>query len=439
MKCKVKKSAGAIKDFNCLFFRHKIWRVKFLKIIIILFPLFCFGQQREYKPMLNASIGCNISRHYVSTTPLDRGADLNLGLNGLIPVRDALCLKTSISLSWMRSTWACPFFKLRNEYLEFSFCAAARLGDELIFSAGINHAELLNSKLLRLDPSARWKAYDINLYSSQQSIDLGLELKLQKNFSLLFDYFIPLKQFDTKNFRVGINLRLSGRTKGNPNPRKAIRQKAIAQINDLKNGTLLVRLHTSSNKIAAMKEAGKEKQAAKTLRKQQAENREIVTAFRSYFTFCPVMFFFSDNSEKVLQKNFSGIFLNDSMQIDSTLKPDETKNFFVAEFTYIEQDTGMYFSHYNHVKDSTGNYSEVKNYYGGPNVGFYALVIRDENFNQLDRPFPYYVQLFGKSLLKEPETFLIFPPWYFFIANYSYSTAVKIINDKMRKFHDKNH
>jgi len=410
--------------------------MKFLRIIVFL-PLFCLGQE-TLKPSLGISAGCNISRHYLLTFPLDRGAGLNLGLNGLFPVRDVFCIKSSMSLSWMSSTWGFPFFKLRNQYVEFSLCAAAHFRDEIIFSAGINHSELLSSKILRLDYESNWQAYDINLYRSQQSIDIGMELKLQKNFSLLFDYFIPLKQFDTKNFRVGINVRLTGRSKKESIPCITTREKALIQINDLKNGVLLVRLHTSEQSVEAMKRAGREHPANKTMLNHEKENRKIISSFRKNFSFCPVMFFFSNNSEKIMQKNISGIFLNDSLQPDSSIRFDETKKYFIAEFTALEPDTEKYFSHYSHAEDASGNLMEVKNYYGAADFSYYALVIRDENFAQLLRPFPYYTNARPEAALMNLNAIPFYPVLFLSSLNWTYDAVVSRLEERLNNFYNEN-
>jgi hypothetical protein len=409
-----------------------------LYITFILLPLFCCAQQ-EIKPRLGVSTGFNISKIYIEGIGLDRSAALNFGINGLLPVNNTFCIKSSVSLSWHGSAWVSPYFKIRNKYVEASLSPAVRFDDEVIFSAGINYASLLNSKLILTDGQKflGLSAYDIDIFNSEESIDAALELKLKKNVSLTFDYFIPLIEDGTKNFRLAVNVLLLGRKASKARQKPVLRQKAIAQINDLKNGMLLVRLHTAENKIAAMKAAGYPDKAERIQQKQEEENHKIISAFKNNFRFCPVLFFSSENSERINQKSFSGIFLNDALKPDTSLKFDETKKYFVAEFTTMERDTGKYFSHISHDKDSAGNYHEVMNYYGGSDEGFEALVIRDENFNRLERPFPYYVQLFGKSLVKEPELFLIFPPWYFVLANYSYLRAVQIMNDKLQRFYEK--
>ena len=338
----------------------------------------------------------------------------------------------------MYSTWSLPYFKLRNKYAEFSISAAARFPDEIIFSAGINHAQLLRSDFLRMDTKADWKAYPAHVSESQQSIDIGMELKLQKNIALMFDYFIPLQRYDTKNFRIGMNVQVTGReNRKHVSPRRAACERAITNINELKDGTLLVRLHTSENKIAAMKEAGFPEKAERTQRKQRKENQKIISAFKSQFTFCPVLFFFSDNSENVRDKKFSGVFLNDSLMPDPGVQINEAKKYFIAEFTWMEPDSGKYFSHLSHQKDSIGYMREVKNYYTPGIAGFYALIIRDENLDPLYRPFPFYAEARMEAALKNQEAIPSYPLVFISSWNQSYESVVRRLDNKLHRFYEK--
>jgi hypothetical protein len=410
---------------------------RYMRFIAALFflPLFCYSQGEKIQ--LNANAGCNISRHYLETIPLNRSAGLNLGLNGLLRTGKIFGFRGSLSWSRMSSWWSWPFLKIRNDYLELSASTSIHLDDDIILYAGLNHAELLSSKFLRLDQESTWQAYSFTYFDSHQSVDLGVEIKLQKNFSLTFDYFIPLKQYDTKNFRTGINMWLTGREKRKPSPRIAQRQQAIAQINELKNGTLLVRLHSSQSKTEWLKEAGKERRAIRTQSRQEKENRKIVSAFRKNFHFCPVMFFYSSNSEKILQKDFSGIFLNDSLLPDSTLAPDITKKFFIAEFTDLEPDTQKYFSGYRLGTDTAGNRQTVINYYGATNFGFYALVIRDENFAQLRKPFPYYSEAIQQSAYKNISPYFVLPPLYFVLIHHTHERTIQRMNFLLNDFYER--
>lgn len=166
------------------------------------------------------------------------------------------------------------------------------------------------------------------------------------------------------------------------------------QINQLKNGALLIRLKTKMNSIAALKKIGKNKLAAKVEKNQADYNLSIISAFRANFNFCPTYFFFSGFSTNIRERQFNKVvFLNDSLLPDTTLKFKKT-SFLTAEFGTIQQDTAKYFSHYSYEPNAKLSVKRVKNYYGGPNMGFAALIINSDKFVQLRRPFPYYVRTF---------------------------------------------
>jgi hypothetical protein len=149
------------------------------------------------------------------------------------------------------------------------------------------------------------------------------------------------------------------------------------QINQLNKGVLLVRLKAKKKTILKLRKSGKDNLANK-IEQQQAElNKKIVSAFRDNFEFCSTYFFFSEHSKSIKDKQFSNvIFLNDNLVPDSIIKFDYNANFFIAEFVTLEQN--------DHA-----------------NMGFEALVIRNDQFVQLKRPFPYYARTFGSLPIKQ--------------------------------------
>lgn len=161
---------------------------------------------------------------------------------------------------------------------------------------------------------------------------------------------------------------------------------ALTQLKSLEEGVLLVRLFNKSKAIQSMRNKGLEEAADKFEREAADKNQEIARAFQSQFTLCPVYFFYSDESEKVLNKNSRELTL-----IDYDLRPidsfiDLTENeFFIAEFSNIE------------TKDNETGQIEY---------GFSALIIRDSKFQILERPFPYYQRSYDGVMLvyKTPET-----------------------------------
>lgn len=180
--------------------------------------------------------------------------------------------------------------------------------------------------------------------------------------------------------------------------RRQLKISTKVHINQLKEGALLVRLQTKKNGINALRKIGKNIQADELEKKQADYNLNIINAFKTNFNFCPTYFFLSDYSTNISGRQFNKvIFLNDSLLADTTIK-FENKNFLTAEFGTIEQDTAKYFSYHSIESDPNINWSvkKVSNYYGGPDMGFEALIIRNDKFIQLRHPFPYFVRTHNK-------------------------------------------
>ncbi|MBE9466688.1 MAG: hypothetical protein IMY72_00005 [Bacteroidetes bacterium] len=196
---------------------------------------------------------------------------------------------------------------------------------------------------------------------------------------------------------------------------------SIKQINNLHNGVLLVRLKTKKMSISALKEIGKNELAHKVEIKQSNLNKEIISAFRDNFDFCPVFFFYSDYSQNIRDKQFDKVvFLNDNLLSDN-ISTFDNRNFFTAEFGIIEQDTSKYYESYYYEKENS-NYERHSKYYGGTNMGFGALIIKSNQFIQLRRPFPYYVRTFDSFPIKRKK-----------------SKVVRKMNQRLHKFYNLNH
>lgn len=166
---------------------------------------------------------------------------------------------------------------------------------------------------------------------------------------------------------------------------------AKKQIKELHDGILLVKLSTYQAKINAMETAGRYEEAKKFQSGIIKMNDDLVKAFADNFKFCPVYFFFSENADEIKNKKFEGVVL------DASLKALEAKlitgkNFFIAEIGKTESDTTLLNDHLNyHYKDSAGMQTG-KTYYQGSNISYLALLIRSDQFIQLQKPFPAYIK-----------------------------------------------
>ncbi len=165
------------------------------------------------------------------------------------------------------------------------------------------------------------------------------------------------------------------------------------EIRALKNSMLLVRLRTSNNKIEALIKSGHPDKAEKTEEKQKQENLKIAKAFAENFTFCPVYFFYSSATSEIKSFHFSGNLMNSELKTLKGIKKP-VADFFVAEFTQIERYDGKYYDYTSLEKNEEGYSEKRKNYYGSPDMGFNALVIRDAKFRQLGEPFPFYIRTY---------------------------------------------
>jgi hypothetical protein len=202
--------------------------------------------------------------------------------------------------------------------------------------------------------------------------------------------------------------------------KKQVNAAAKVQINQLKNGALLVRLKTKKPTIAALRKIGREKQAIAMEEKQAKFNVDIIKAFKLNFNFCPTYFFYSDYSIKVREKEFDKVvFLNDSLKPDSSIKFLNT-SFLVAEFGVLQQDTARHISHYTYESAKNFSLKQETHYYGGPSLGLDGLIISSDQLIQLRHPFPY----FNRTLDPMPKSSVL-------------NRAVRKMNKKLHKFYTK--
>jgi len=156
-------------------------------------------------------------------------------------------------------------------------------------------------------------------------------------------------------------------------------------------GAILVRLKTHQNKIDALKRAGNVEAAKKVQDEQDSQNKSIIEAFRDTFNFCPVYFFYSSDSKYISRLQTDSVtFLNPELKPDTSIRFAEGF-FLVAEFTQVgevKRDRKEDLYYYS----STKGFESQNQMQGNTDMGFTALVIKDQHFNQLQRPFPYYVK-----------------------------------------------
>ncbi len=174
--------------------------------------------------------------------------------------------------------------------------------------------------------------------------------------------------------------------------RKQLRRTTNEQINLLySGGALLVRLQTKRASIEALRERGNFNLADRIEEEQRELNQKIVDGFKTDFDFCKTYFFYSHYSIYVKNGQLDSVaFLDKNLEVDTSISVGNN-GFLTAEFGKIKQAPGKYYDDYETIQGE-GDVTRRKKYYGEPNMGFRALIIKDDQFVQLRKPFPYYVR-----------------------------------------------
>jgi hypothetical protein len=155
---------------------------------------------------------------------------------------------------------------------------------------------------------------------------------------------------------------------------------AKAQINALKNGgALLVRLKTNSKTIVQLRAAGKIDLATELEQETILTNKIIVASYLREFKFCPVYFFFSNNSDSVKHKNLTGILVDSNLVENSAIVCN-------ASFYLIAEAGGVYNSSLGIASESEAATSVER----GNVIREAPIVIKNRYFIQLHKPFPYF-------------------------------------------------
>lgn len=204
-----------------------------------------------------------------------------------------------------------------------------------------------------------------------------------------------------------------------PTRRRIAKANAMAQIQQLHDGVLLVRLQTRKLAISQLTEMGEIERAEQINSEQRLINHHIITAFRQNFTFCPVYFFYTDYTIAVKEGRINNVvFVNDSLLPDPSIKVGES-SFLTVEFGNIVQDTAKFVDRTYYKPGEHGPEPHVA-MSGGTNMGFGALLVKSDQFVQLRRPFPFYV--------KQRQRLLpLYPPF----------RSVKVLNRKIARYHRK--
>lgn len=193
---------------------------------------------------------------------------------------------------------------------------------------------------------------------------------------------------------------------------KAFAEKSIQEIS---GGVLLVRLNFRQRQIDYLNNREDSIAAKQVRKKAMSVNKKIVDAFSEKFDFCTVYFFKMADSKHLKNQDFDSLTFYDHSFQEVENTGIEADNYLIGEFGRIKQDTSKY---YNDDRiDLSVEKSKTKVYSGGSKNGREAFVIMDRNFQQIQKPFPYFAGM--QAILSEATRF---------------KKALEVINNKLHGY-----
>ncbi len=347
---------------------------------------------------MGVDVGLNFTKF--SSVSLDFSTKMQpaIGVFGNYKLINKLFVNLSADYSIRSSFSPKPYLKIVNQYVDLDLKLQYEFYKGVYFNAGAMYSYMLASKATHNNDGS--DKFSINAYGSDISVVLGMGFRVSRAINFEFNYFIPTSSNIKTNFQIGVVVELNN--KKIPKPityTQIVNEESRKQIQELKNGILLVRLHKNQKSIDAMRRVGKDKKADKSELKQLKKNTNIVFGFVNNFDFCEYHFFYSENSANVKAKNYNEIFLSKDLKVDSAIVIDKNKPIFIAEFNFLDEDTTQYFSEITYRQNDEGKMIAVENYYSSSSMSFQDLVIKDSTYTQLQRPFPYCTR--GPSFMRK--------------------------------------
>ena len=382
-------------------------------LLSLLFSYSLCSQEIEVKPgdfLYGFSGGANFSRINVNRADEVKSAfGPFIGLSSSYIINRRLRGNVAGYFS-LKSSIADTYFKVSQSGIDLQMYGQYKI-DDLYLNFGLSSQTIVSFSSEYNGRSNFRLREEIKDYSTpRHTFDplLGVEFKLMDNWKFFTNCTFSFNN-NQRLYQFGLTYRINKRTKPGESEKGRRRRIANNQIRELRDGALLVRLKTAEPSVRAMEKRGFHAMAEATLEDQRVENLSIMKAFRAAYSFSELRFFYSSDSRKVLNGDFEGIFLNDSLERDSAIVLN-SKKVFTCELTNIQEDTARYFSHYELVQTGNFAFKQVERYYGGGENTFYAFVVKDNKFNQLSRPFPYYSRALFKSLSEHPGHGLFYLP-----------------------------
>jgi hypothetical protein len=139
--------------------------------------------------------------------------------------------------------------------------------------------------------------------------------------------------------------------------------------------------------MSKLKSVGNYDLATNLEKATELENKIIMSAYKKEFTFCPVYFFYSESSDSIRKNNLSGIFVDTTLQVNSSIVCN-------ASFFLVAEQDGIYNSSLGLVPEPLAKTARESGSYSRDA----PIVVKNKYFIQLHKPFPFF-QLKGGATL----------------------------------------
>ncbi len=145
-------------------------------------------------------------------------------------------------------------------------------------------------------------------------------------------------------------------------------------ITRLEKGVLLVKLNTQSKKLNYLQKFGQNKKIEKLKKEIEKEHSQIRSAFKKYYSFSKVFFFYSDNAKEIIE----------DQNWDLLLDSGNDK---------IDGEQPVYFA-----------YLQKPDWYAQSDAYFFIIhSYEDRQVIRLKRPFPFYRSTKSANLFKRTD------------------------------------
>lgn len=164
------------------------------------------------------------------------------------------------------------------------------------------------------------------------------------------------------------------------------------QINQLKEGALVVKLKTNSLLVNAFEKSGDQDLADQARIEAAGISVNMMRAFLNNYKFSKVYFIYSNMADSLLKGTRENIFLDTNLVVNPAIKMTE-------KFYLLAESDRLYNSSIGFVKEDSARF-EVER--GSPSTEEPFIVIKNKFGHQLKKPFPYSSKI-KMGLDKTPE------------------------------------